>query len=76
MTDFVIVAVAAATLATVSPSKPIESVVPQNAPTVGFIVYRDVAACEAAVTRLTAPQGRRFVCVPVESNATELATAY
>jgi len=76
MADFVIVAVAAATLAVLPPSKPVESVVPQNAPTVGFVVYRDVAACEAAVARLAAPQGRRLVCVPVEPNATELATAY
>lgn len=76
MADFVIVVVAAATLAALPPSKPIESVVPQNAPTVGFVLYRDLGACEAAVTRLVAPQGRRLVCVPVERNDTELATAY
>jgi hypothetical protein len=76
MSDFVIVAATLAALATASPQQPLEAVVPQNAPTVGFKLYQDIASCEAAVARLTARPGMRLVCLPVETSDTALATAY
>ena len=77
MADFVILAVAAAALA--SPATTVErdgAAVPMNAPTVGFKVYKGATSCEEAVSRLVAPPGKRFVCVPVGDNDQELATAY
>ena len=77
MTDFVILAVATAALA--SPATTVErdgAAVPMNAPTVGFKVYKGTPSCEEAVSRLAAPLGKRFVCVPVGDNDQELATAY
>ena len=77
MTDFVIIAVAAAAL--VSPTTTVErdgAAVPMNAPTIGFKVYNGATSCEEAVNRLAAPLGKRFVCVPVGDNDQELATAY
>jgi hypothetical protein len=75
MADFVIVVAAAASLAA-SPRLPPAAVVPQNAPTVGFHVYRDLNACEQATVRLTPRPGQRHVCVPVEPNLQELTAAY
>ena len=77
MTDFLIVAVAAAALA--SPATIVErdgAAVPMNAPTVGFKVYKGATTCEEAVSRLAAPPGKRFVCVPIGDNDQELAAAY
>ena len=77
MTDFVIVIVATAALA--SPATTVErdgAAVPMNAPTVGFKVYKGTISCEEAVSRLAAPSGKRFVCVPVGDNDQELANAY
>jgi hypothetical protein len=47
-----------------------------NAPTVGFKVYRGATSCEEAVSRLAAPAGKHFVCVPIGDNDQELAAAY
>ena len=77
MTDFVILVVATAALA--SPATTVErdgAAVPMNAPTVGFKVYKGTTSCEEAVSRLAAPSGKRFVCVPVGDNDQELANAY
>ena len=77
MTDFVILAVATAALA--SPATTVErdgAAMPMNAPTVGFKAYKGATSCEEAVSRLAAPLGKRFVCVPVGDNDQELATAY
>ena len=49
---------------------------PQNAPTVGFQLYRSLATCEQATTQLTPRAGKRYVCVPVEGNDRELTAAY
>ena len=75
MTDFVIVVAAAASLAA-SPHLPPQAVVPQNAPTVGFQLYRSFDTCEQATTQLTPRAGKRYVCVPVEGNDQELTSAY
>jgi hypothetical protein len=83
MTDFVIVIAAAAALA--APAAPgstaqagaaAASSVPLSAPTVGFRTYADAASCEQATATLAAPAGKRFVCVPVEPMAGEMANAY
>ncbi len=77
MTDFVIVAMATAALA--SPATAVVrdgAAVPMNVPTVGFKVYKGATSCEEAVSRLVAPSGKRFVCVPVGDNDQELANAY
>jgi hypothetical protein len=77
MTDFLIVVVATAALA--SPASIVErdgAAVPMNAPTVGFKVYKGATSCEEAMSRLAAPPGKRFVCVPVGDNDQELAAAY
>ncbi len=75
MTDFVIVAAAAASLAA-SPHLPPQAAIPQNAPTIGFHLYGDLNACEAAITQLTPRPGKRYVCVPVEGRDQELTAAY
>jgi hypothetical protein len=86
MTDFVIVIAAAAALATPAPmpapsatsNSPVAAatVVPQNAPTVGFRTYGDLASCERATSGLVAPAGMRLVCLPVEPIIGEMASAY
>ncbi|MDO9711222.1 hypothetical protein [Paracraurococcus lichenis] len=73
MTDFVIVVAALANLASASPATP---AVPQAAPTVGFRTYATVEACEEATTHLVARPGTRLVCLPVEPQLGELASAY
>ena len=73
MADFVIVVAALAGIASASPVVP---VVPSNAPTVGFRTYATVEACEDAAAQLQARPGTRLVCLPVESQAGELASAY
>lgn len=81
MADFVIV-IAAAAIGFANPASPVPSLaeaarVPLNAPTVGFRTYADAAACEKAVAELpAAPEGRRHVCLPVENQRGELASAY
>jgi hypothetical protein len=86
MTDFVIVAAAAAAMlaapaapaphaATAAPGTAAASA-PLHAPTVGFRVYSDAASCEQATAVLTAPRGARLVCVPVEPMIGEMANAY
>ncbi|MBD0275932.1 MAG: hypothetical protein ICV73_28895 [Acetobacteraceae bacterium] len=87
MADFVIVIAAAVGLAgpaapgataapaTTAPSAAIASA-PLSAPTVGFRTYADAASCEQAAGALTAPPGRRLVCVPVEPMVGEMANAY
>ena len=85
MADFVIVIATAAALAvpvtsgSTSPSPATgttASSVPLNAPTVGFRTYPDAASCEQATAALVAPPNARLVCVPVEANAGEMASAY
>jgi len=80
MADFVIVIAAAAigmaapAPATVDPAA--GASVPMNAPTVGFRTYPDAEACEKATQGLTAPVGRRLVCLPVERSLGDLTNAY
>ena len=76
MSDFVIVIAAAAMLAAPAPAPAAVSPVPLSAPTVGFRTYADAASCEQAAGALTAPPGRRLVCVPVEPMVGEMANAY
>ena len=85
MADFVIVIATAAALAVpVTSGSTIPSPttgttassVPLSAPTVGFPTYPDAASCEQATSALTAPPNARLVCVPVEANAGEMASAY
>jgi hypothetical protein len=88
MTDFVIVAVTAVVAALApaanaprsgsdaAPPAVVDSAPLARAPTVGFRVYPDVAACEAAAASLTAPAGGRLVCVPVEPQNGDMASAY
>ena len=74
MADFVIVVAALASIASASPAVP---VVPAgNAPTVGFRTYATVEACEDAAAQLNARPGTRLVCLPVEAQSGELASAY
>jgi len=73
MADFVIVVAALAGLASANPAAP---VIPNNAPTVGFKTYATVEACEDAAAQLKARPGTRLVCLPVETQAGELASAY
>ena len=73
MADFVIVVAALAGIASASPAVP---VVPSAAPTVGFKTYATVDACEEAALQLKARHGTRLVCLPVETQAGELASAY
>ncbi|MDO9710215.1 hypothetical protein [Paracraurococcus lichenis] len=73
MTDFVIVV---ATLAALAAPGPVPAKVPLDAPTIGFRLYGDLAACERAVAAAVAPAGRRLVCLPVAAPETELANAY
>jgi hypothetical protein len=75
MTDFVIVVAAAASLAA-SPHLPPQAAIPQNAPTVGFHLYRTLNACEDAITQLSPQAGKRYVCLPVERNDQEFTSAY
>lgn len=75
MTDFVIVVAAAASLAA-SPSLPLQAVVPQNAPTVGFRLYGTLNACEDATRQLTPQAGKRYVCLPTDGGDQELTSAY
>ena len=77
MTDFVIVAVTAATMLAPSsfgPTPPL--VVVAQPPTVGFHAYSGIGVCEKAVAKLTTPAGRRLACVPAEALNGELARAY
>ncbi len=78
MTDFVIVIATAAALAIPAPAPAagLAATIPLNAPTVGFHVYKDVASCERAASSLTAPTGKRLVCLPAVSYDQELASAY
>ncbi len=77
MTDFVIVAAAAAMLTSpAAADKPLEAVVPMNAPTVGFVLHHNIASCEAAIAKLLPQTGKRFVCLPVETSDAEMASAY
>lgn len=81
MTEFVIVVLtsAAALLATPTPGDPAANaaLAPLNAPTLGFHVYKDMAACEADVGHLTPPPGTRLACVPVVPyDQEQAATAY
>ena len=39
-------------------------------------VVGDAASCEQATAALVAPPNARLVCVPVEANAGEMASAY
>jgi hypothetical protein len=73
MADFVIVVAALAGLASASPAVP---VVPSTAPTVGFKTYAMVEACEDAAAQLKARPGTRLVCLPVETQLGEMASAY
>ena len=73
MADFVIVVAALAGFASTSPAVPI---VPSTAPTVGFRTYATVESCEDAAAQLKARPGMRLVCLPVETQAGELASAY
>ncbi len=84
MADFVIVAAAAALLAGTPPvpgapaSTPgtVAAPAPLTAPTAGFRTYPDAASCEQAAANLVAPPGSRFVCLPVEPMAGDMANAY
>lgn len=84
MTDFVIVAAAAAALLAPAPAPsaapsaavPAAVTVASNAPTVGFRTYDTLAACEQATLALATPAGARLVCLPVEPLVGELASAY
>ena len=84
MTDFVIVAAAAAMLAgpIPAPGAPAAALgtapasASLTAPTVGFRTYPDAASCEQATAALVAPAGSRLVCVPVEPMVGEMANAY
>ena len=87
MADFIIVIATAAMLAAPTPAPgggaPDTTVasraaasVPLSAPTVGFRTYPDAASCEQATAALVAPPNARLVCVPVEANAGEMASAY
>ncbi len=83
MADFVIVIATAAALvapamagpAAPAPAAPAASV-PLSTPTVGFRTYPDAASCEQATAALAAPAGKRLVCIPVESHAGGMASAY
>ena len=90
MADFVIVIATAAMLAAPTPAPGAGATaapgttaaagaaasVPLSAPTVGFRTYPDAASCEQATAALVAPPNARLVCVPVERNAGEMASAY
>ena len=78
MTDFVIVIAAAAAIATPAPAPAslAAEAAPQNAPTVGFRTYADLASCERATIGLVVPAGMRLVCLPVEPIIGEMASAY
>ena len=73
MADFVIVVAALAGIASANPAAP---VIPSNAPTVGFRTYATVETCEDAAAHLTARPGTRLVCLPVEPQFGEMASAY
>ena len=73
MADFVIVVAALAGIASASPAVP---VVPSTAPTVGFRTYATVESCEEAAVQLKSRPGMRLVCVPVEAQVGEMASAY
>ncbi|MFC7473346.1 hypothetical protein ACFQS7_03215 [Dankookia sp. GCM10030260] len=73
MADFVIVVAALAGIASANPAPP---VVPNNAPTVGFRTYATVEACEDAAAHLRARPCTRLVCLPVETQMGEMASAY
>jgi hypothetical protein len=75
MAEFVIVIAAAVALAGSAPA-PGASPVPLNAPTVGFRTYPDLAACERATVGLVVPVGKRLVCLPVERENGDMASAY
>ena len=86
MADFIIVIATAAMLATPAPgagappgttaATAAAASVPLSAPTVGFRTYPDAASCEQATAVQVAPPNARLVCVPVEANAGEMASAY
>ncbi|TDH60914.1 hypothetical protein E2C06_19450 [Dankookia rubra] len=73
MADFDIVVAALAGIASGGPAVP---AIPIPAPTVGFRTYATVEACEDAALHLKARHGTRLVCLPVETQAGELASAY
>lgn len=73
MADFVIVVATLAGLASASPATP---VIPSAAPTVGFRTYATAETCEEAITHLVVRPGTRMVCLPVEPQLGELASAY
>lgn len=84
MTEFVIVAAAAAMLAGPMPAPGAAATVPGtapasvalNAPTAGFRTYPDAASCEQGTAALVAPAGVRLICVPVEPMTGEMANAH
>jgi hypothetical protein len=75
MAEFVIVIAAAAGLAASTPA-PNATSVPLSAPTVGFRTYPDVASCERATVGLVVPAGKRLVCLPIDRDSGEMASAY
>ncbi len=75
MADFVIVIATAAALASSAPGA-VPTQVPMDAPTVGFKVYASLDACEQARAAAVSPTGARLVCLPVERQPGELASAY
>ncbi len=77
VTDFVIVIATAAAAALASPAPDAAPrPVPMNAPIVGFSAYASLDACERAAAAAVAPAGTRLVCLPVEPQLGELASAY
>ena len=84
MPDFVVVVVATAAMLAGPASVPGASTVAPGAaasvtsstPTVASRAYHDAASCEQAAAALVAPPNARFVCVPVEAAAGEMASAY
>lgn len=71
MTDFVIVVATIVALGSPA-SDAAPKQVPLNAPTVGFRTYADLEACAQAIGTMTTPKGSRLVCLPVESQGTDL----
>jgi len=76
MTDFVIVVAALASLASANPAATGGAVVADRAPTVGFRTYATAEGCEEAAAKLNAKPGTRLICLPVETQVGELASAY
>ena len=74
MTDFVIVAVAVAAVASASPTGP--AAAPDRLPTVGFKTYQSIDSCQQAAAQLQPPPGSRLVCLSVELPEGGLVSAY